>query len=116
MFHTRLVGGAIAALAGLVALLPASASAASKLWSGNVNGNFSAPSNWVGSVAPVAGDDLVFQPNHLVSRFLVTNDLSPNRAFNSIAIQGSNYILRGNAVLVTNGITTVNSIGTNRIE
>jgi autotransporter-associated beta strand protein len=115
IFRARLLSGLIVILAVLVAL-PSNAPAASKLWGGSANGNFSTPGNWVGSIGPVAGDDLVFQSNNLVTRFLVTNDLSPNRAFNSITIQGSNYIIRGNAILLTNGITTVNTSGTNRID
>jgi autotransporter-associated beta strand protein len=103
-------------IVALVALPSSSSRAASRFWDGSVNGNFSTAGNWVGSVAPVAGDDLVFQPNDLVSRFLVTNDFSPNRAFNSIAIEGSNYFIRGNAIFVTNGITTANTVGTNRID
>jgi autotransporter-associated beta strand protein len=85
-----------------------------RFWEGDINGNLSTPGNWVGSVAPVAGDDLIFQPG--VPRLLVTNDFSPNRAFNSITFQGSNYFLRGNAILLTNGILTLNAGGTNHVD
>src|SRR5262245_11365823 len=91
----------------LFILILSPAQGALRLWDGNANGNFNAPGNWVGNVVPVAGDDLVFQPNNLVTQFLVTNNFSPNRAFNSITFQGSNYFVRGNALLVTNGITAV---------
>jgi autotransporter-associated beta strand protein len=90
------------------------ACAASRFWDGSANGNFSTAANWVGSVAPVAGDDLVFQTG--VTRLLVTNDFAPNRAFNSVLFQGSNYIVRGNAILVTNGINSINPVGVNRID
>src|SRR5713226_3440767 len=43
-----------------------------KLWSGTINGNFSNGGNWVGGVAPAAGDDLFFQLG--VAQLLVTND------------------------------------------
>src|SRR5207249_1755081 len=97
------------------ALLP-SARGASRFWSGAVNGNFSTAGNWVGGVVPAAGDDLVFQPNSVVTRFLATNNFSPNRAFNTILFQGSNYFVRGNAILVTNGINSVNPVGANHID
>src|SRR5262245_17680281 len=88
--------------------------AASRFWDGSGNGNFSTGANWVGGVAPIAGDDLVFQAG--VTRLLVTNDFSPNRGFNSILFQGSNYFIRGNALLITNGITSINSVGPNTID
>jgi len=97
----------------LTALLP-SAHGVSRFWTGNVNGNFSTAGNWLGNVAPVAGDDLVFQTG--VTQLLVTNNFSPNRAFNTVLFQGSNYVVRGNAILVTNGIDSVNPAGTNHID
>jgi len=89
--------------------------AASRFWDGSANGNFSTGANWVGGVAPVAGDDLVFQ-GPPVTRLQVTNDFNPVRAFNSLLFQGSNYIVRGNAIPVTNGITSINPAGANRID
>src|SRR5262249_23013107 len=99
-----------------LALAAPSAQGASKFWTGNVNGNMSAGGNWVGNVAPAAGDDLVFQVNSLVGLLLVTNNFSPNRAFNTILFQGSNYFVRGNTLLVTNGISSINSVGANHID
>ena len=92
----------------------AAASAASRFWDGSSSGNWSLGANWVGNVAPVAGDDLVFQAG--VTQLLVTNDFSPNRAFSSILFQGSNYFVRGNPVLVANGISSINPSGPNRID
>ena len=89
---------------------------ASKFWTGAISGNFSTGGNWVGGAAPAAGDDLVFQVNGLVTTFLVTNNFSPNRAFSSLLFQGSNYVVRGNALLLTNGITSINSFGPNTID
>ena len=57
-----------------------------------------------------------FRTTSLVSRFLVTNDFSPNRAFSSITFQGSNYFVRGNAILLTNGMLSVNPAGANHID
>jgi fibronectin-binding autotransporter adhesin len=102
-------------LGALVCLFAAfSARGGTKLWDGSANGNFSNGGNWVGGVAPVAGDDLLFQLG--VTQLLVTNDFSPNRAFNSLLFQGSNYFVRGSAILVTNGITSINPFGPNHID
>src|SRR5437016_6054694 len=84
-----------------------------KFWTGAVNGNFSNSGNWVGGT-PVAGDDLIFQTT--ATQLLVTNDFSPNRAFNSLFFQGTNYFVRGNPILVTNGITSDNVQGANHID
>ena len=100
-------------LAGLVSM--PSAQAAIKFWTGAVNGNFNNSGNWSGGT-PVAGDDLIFQANALVTRLVATNDFSPNRAFNTITLQGSNYVIRGNALLVTNGISSLNSVGPNTVD
>ena len=90
------------------------AQAASRFWDGSANGNFNTAANWVGGVAPVAGDDLVFQAG--ITQLLATNNFSPNRAFNTILFQGSNYFVRGNAILVTNGINSINPAGANHID
>jgi len=96
-----------------LAALP-SAHGASRFWDGSVNGNFGAAGNWVGNVAPTNGDDIVFQTG--IAQLLVTNDFSPNRPFNSILFQGSNYFVRGNALLVTNGISSINPVGANHVD
>ena len=98
----------------VAAFLPAT-HGATKFWTGSNNGNFNNAGNWSPSGAPAAGDDLVFQPPP-VTRLLVTNDFSPNRGFNSITFQGSNYFVRGNALLLTNGITALNLTGANHID
>jgi len=100
----------------IMATLVPSARAANRFWTGAVNGNLSNGSNWNPAGAPAAGDDLIFQVNAVVSTLLVTNDFSPNRAFNNITFQGSNYVVRGNALLLTNGILSLNSVGPNTID
>jgi autotransporter-associated beta strand protein len=90
------------------------AGAAPRFWDGSINGNFNNAGNWAGNVVPVAGDDLIFQAG--VTRLLVTNDFSPNRAFTTITFQGSNYFVRGNPLLLTNGILSFNPVGANHID
>jgi autotransporter-associated beta strand protein len=89
--------------------------AASRFWDGSSDGNFANAANWVGGVAPLAGDDLVFQ-GPPVTRLVVTNNFSPNRAFNSVLFQGSNYFVRGNPIIVSNGINSINPVGQNDID
>src|SRR4051812_12641087 len=89
-------------LACLLALLNFSASAATKTWDGSSSGNWNANANWSGSLVPNAGDDLVFPAG--ATRLDITNNFSPNRAFNSITILGSNYVIRGSALIITNGL------------
>ena len=88
-----------------------------KFWDGSSSGNWNLGANWTDGMTPVAGDDLVFPGG--VTRLLVTNDFSPNRAFRSITIQGTNYFLRasaGQTLTVTNGISAQNLGGANTID
>src|SRR5262245_52004575 len=64
----------LATLAVLSFAVPCSAHAATKTWDGGVadDSNWMTATNWVGDIAPVAGDDLDFGG---------TNDLSPNNNF-----------------------------------
>ena len=112
-FNPRFVLLAFTSVGLLLSGTPA-AHGASRFWDGSANGNFASAGNWVGGVAPVAGDDLVFQAG--VTQLLVTNNFSPNRAFNTLLFQGSNYFVRGNAILVTNGINSINPVGANHVD
>ena len=62
-------------LAGDLHLASLSTTAAPvKTWSGNSNGNWSIGANWIGNVAPVDGDNLLFPAN--ATRFTATNDIA----------------------------------------
>src|SRR5689334_19296955 len=99
-----LLGALLAVVAA--ALMPASALAATKTWSGlGGNANWSNPGNWVEGVAPVANDDLMFPAG--ASGLSNTNNLTPGTTFHSIAIGGSGYILTGNAVTIADGSVIV---------
>src|SRR5687768_902171 len=86
---------------------------AARFWTGAVNGNFSTAGNWLGNVAPTNSDDIVFQAG--VTRLLVTNNFSPNRFFNTLLFQGSNYVVRGNPIILSNGLSSINPVGANDI-
>ena len=80
-----------------------SAFSANKTWNGNgANGNWSTAANWVGSVAPVAGDSLVFPAT--AAQFATTNDLS-SFVFSSLTIEGGNYTVGGGGLNLANGMT-----------
>src|SRR5438270_901865 len=88
---------------GAAALTPAPALADTKTWMGQFLGDrfWTTPGNWVGGVAPVPGDDLVFPANAI--HFVTTNDFPDGTMFNSITIQASGYTLNtvsGNAVKI----------------
>ena len=108
------------ALACWSALAAVNAGAATKTWDGSSSGNWATAANWSGGTVPVAGDDLVFPGG--VTRLAVTNDFSPNRNFNSLTFLGTNYTVRGNSIILTNGIrmgtlgNTQASPNTNTIE
>src|SRR4051812_28663041 len=87
-----------------LAVLAPLSHASTRTWSGaGANGNWSTSGNW--SSTPVAGDDLVFPA--VAARLANTNDFL-NRGFNSITISGSNYVIQGNALSVSNNFSSQN--------
>ncbi len=92
-----------------------------RVWDGSADGSgvpftdahWTSPQNWVGDVAPTAGDDLVFPATAL--RMTATNDFPGGTAFHSIRISGSNWTLNGNAVSLAAGITTTGASGANTV-
>ncbi len=85
---------------------------ATHVWDGGaVSNNWTNATNWVGNVAPVAGDDLVFPAG--VSDKTADNTYDNNTIFKSITL-GGGYTLRGNRVnLGTGGI--IDNSGTSDI-
>ena len=72
--------------------------------------NWTDPLNWVGDVAPVANDELVFPA--VADNFDAVNNFPSGTTFNSISVAVSGYTLSGNAVNLTQGISTTYSSGT----
>src|SRR5436190_20591813 len=73
---------------------------------GGADNKWTTPANWVGDVAPQAGDDLVFPAG--ARRRTNVNDLPADTVFHSIAVNGASltlndpgYQISGNAVRVT---------------
>jgi autotransporter-associated beta strand protein len=73
-------------------------------WDGGAADNhWSTPANWVGDVAPQAGDALVFPAS--VTQSSALNDFAAGTAFDSISITSVGYQINGSAATLTNGVT-----------
>lgn len=74
-----------------------------KTWSGlGANNQWPTAANWVGGIAPVAGDDLVFPAGPFVKT--CNNTFPAGTTFNSIRITDSGYGLAGNGISLNAGI------------
>lgn len=69
---------------------------------GGTNDLWTTPQNWVGDVAPSAGEDLLFPPG--AAQSTAVNDFPDGTVFNSINITETGYLLKGNAVELLGGI------------
>lgn len=85
---------------------------ATRTWDGGaLSNNWSNASNWVGNIAPVAGDDLVFPAGNFDKT--ADNDYAHGTHFRSITL-GGGYTLRGNRIFLGEGGVIDNS-GTSNI-
>jgi len=90
------------------------ASAATSEWDGGgADAMWSNPTNWVGDVAPPAGDDLVFPS--VASQKSNVNDFPAGTTFNSITILGAGYTLSGSNVALNAGIKVATVVINNTI-
>ena len=98
-------------LSVMLSLLASSAlHAATCTWNGNgTNKNWTTATNWVGSVAPVAGDDLVFPVGP--AQRAPFNDYPAGTTFNSITVSNSGYALQGASVALNAGVAAYNPAG-----
>jgi fibronectin-binding autotransporter adhesin len=82
-------------------------SAAVISWDGSTSGDWTAGSNWVGNVAPVAGDDLFFGTPAAGGTKVMNNNFPTGTDFASIQFFSGSYTLAGNLIdLTTGGITS----------
>lgn len=82
--------------------VPSILSAATRTWTGAVNGNWAEGGNWSGGTAPVSGDDLVFGPSPNQSVF---NDLPPGAIVHTMTFSSA-YTVGGNTVSLSGGLST----------
>jgi fibronectin-binding autotransporter adhesin len=78
---------------------------------GGPDNNWSDGANWVGGVAPSAGDSLVFAAAAL--QYTSVDDFAAGTAFNSITLLGSGYSITGNGVTLASGFVANNTTGSN---
>lgn len=78
--------------------------AAVRTWDGGgADNNWGTAANWVGDIAPVAGDDLVFPVS--AAKFSTNNNIGVLlTTYGSITIEGGDYTIGGNALRLTNGL------------
>ncbi len=102
----------LVAMALLMLSLPLSA--ATVTWDGGSTGpgddNWTTAANWVGDVAPVAGDDLVFAGT---TRLTPTNNFTADTSFGSITFNNTSgaFVLGGNRITLTGVITNNDADG-----
>ena len=83
-------------------LVAASASAATKTWTGAVNNRWSVGGNWSGGVPPANGDALVFGG----ANTNLQNDIAGTLAVDSMTFTGAiDYVLDGNPIALANGVS-----------
>ena len=90
-----------------------------RTWDGGSanNNNWMTAANWVGDVAPAAGDNLIFPAG--AARRSNTNNFPAGTKFSSISMDGG-YILGGNGIVLQAGITATqnqtNAVNLNGIK
>jgi autotransporter-associated beta strand protein len=77
--------------------------ATTSVWTGADIGrtNWSDALNWVGNIAPVPGNDLIFPAG--AAQFISTNDLTGVTGFNSITFEAGGYTVNGNEIRLSGG-------------
>ena len=84
---------------------------AERTWDGSVarDDDWSTAANWVGSVAPIAGDSLRFPAG--ASQLSNSNDYPAGTIFNAITYSGAGYTSRGSRVALSNGVSVTHVSG-----
>ncbi|HEV8267881.1 MAG TPA: autotransporter-associated beta strand repeat-containing protein, partial [Thermoanaerobaculia bacterium] len=91
-----------------------SATAGTKTWSGTVSSSWNVAGNWQELAIPLSGDALVFPIGALTPT--TSNNLAAGNVYVSITFQGSGFVVSGNALQLSGGVTTTNTTGTNAIQ
>lgn len=87
-----------------VFILFSAGQAAVRTWDGGgADANWTTAANWVGDVAPVANDDLVFPATS--AQFATNNNFTLLTNFRSITVEGGAYTIGGNLFRLSAGLT-----------
>lgn len=97
----RFLGRAIALVGVLVLVGTTRLSAATRNWKGTTDGSWARADNWLGGVAPKAGDVLVFPIGALPGQTPRGISNTVALAFNTVSLN-SGYRLTGNSILALN--------------
>lgn len=84
---------------------------ATMTWDGSSSVNWTDAANWVGDIAPAAGDDLFFPAG--AANLTNNNDFPAGTSFNTILFMGGGYNITGNAISLAGGLTANNTTGNN---
>lgn len=88
----------------VVFILISAGQAAVRTWDGGgADANWTTAANWVGDVAPVANDDLVFPATS--AQFATNNNFTLLTNFRSISVEGGSYTIGGNLFRLSAGLT-----------
>lgn len=97
-------------LCAVLLAVPFDAKTGTANWTGSgADAKWTTAANW-GGTAPVAGDDLVFPGS--VANTSTVNDFPAGTSFASILIASNAYSFSGNALQLSNGVTTTYQSGT----
>lgn len=80
---------------------------------GGTDNNWTTAANWVGDVAPSAGDDLVFSG---AVRTSTQNNFTVGTSFASVTFAASNFSLAGNRITVTSDVTVDSGVTSSAIS
>src|SRR3989440_269792 len=83
---------------------------------GGADNNWTTAANWVGNVAPVAGDDLVFDSTGVGVRPLPNNDFAAATNFGTITVAVGGYTLGGNSLILATDLTASNASGSSTVS
>jgi len=98
-------------------VLTSAAAAAILTWNGGGgNNNWTTAANWVGGVAPVAGNSLVFDSTGVGARPSPNNDFAAATSFWAITVSVGGYTIGGNSVDLTSDLTASNASGSSTVS
>jgi autotransporter-associated beta strand protein len=83
---------------------------------GGPDDNWNTPANWVGNLAPSAGNNLVFNATGVGVRSSPNNNFAAGTNFGTITVAAAGYTISGNSVSLGTGLTANYAGGTSTIS